>query len=365
MNVADTKGAGPPAERPDAPSPTGPTNGVAGFVVKAARGVGVLALFGPHLAVIRLVGPRWGLRWAHLVAHAHYVLTYLGAQRATLRTLRRVRPWLECPESPREILRKHLVVKHHSFAEWRLASTRRGQAYLKEKYNLVPQDVEDALRVLHDAKKGMLFVVYHYGMYKTIASALALVYDVKISTAAYLSAHYSASTLGPFARIAFRNAIRTANAAPAKSIFLKPGAKPTSLFRALRRGEIVGIAADGMIADEFCQVPFLGGQMGFPTGWARLAGLTGVHCCYAFASLDGVHARKMSFTLPAPIAGDEQSVLDAVRAGAAELEARVRVEPWNWHVWRRLTFDQTSDGAPVIHAAPVTTRSEEVFTGDK
>ncbi len=229
----------------------------------------------------------------------------------------------------------------------------------------MPQDVEDALRVLYDGNKGMLFVVYHYGMYKTIASAMALVYDVKVSTAAYISAHYSGSTLGPFARIAFRNAIRTANAAPAKSIFLKPGSKPTALFRALRRGEIVGIAADGMIADEYCNVPFLGGQMGFPTGWARLAGLAKVNCIYAFASLDGAHGRKASYTLPATIAGDEQSVMDAVRAGAAELEARVRVEPWNWHVWRRLTFDQTGDGPPTIHAAPVTTRPDEIFTGDK
>ena len=112
---------------------------------------------------------------------------------------------------------RHLIVKHQSFAEWRLAPTKAGAKYLGEVYDVIPE--REAQAILEDVRPGggILIVGHHFGMYKSLPSAIAVGHGVRVSAANYVSAHYAPSTFQFAARLAYSNAISTAKNAPVPS----------------------------------------------------------------------------------------------------------------------------------------------------
>lgn len=329
------------------------------WIQRFLMGLVVLGTFWPHLWVIRTLGPKWGLHWAQFTARVHWILTFLGAQKRVRKTLAGLKPVLDTRLTVSQLLRKYLEVKHHSFAEWRLSVTPGGRIYQRDHYRVLPDETEARLRGLIAQGKGVMFVVYHFGMYKMLASALATAYDVEIYKANYISAHYSPSTLGPFAQLAFRNAIRTDRASNTRNIYLRPDSPPVAVIKRLKRGKIMGIAADGMVSADFLEIPFLGGHMRLPAGWARLAAMTQCEVVPMFAKRDGLHGRVIDVCEHFRVPNTDDGVREAVARCARELEARVRKEPWLWHIWHRVHAQYDSQGVLRLSAQPVTLEPTE------
>ena len=76
----------------------------------------------------------------------------------------------------------------------------------------------------------------------------------------------------------FAGALRKAMEADRRSganIFYVDGDRSVmQVLRLLRGGGCVAVASDGMLADDFLEVPFLDGLLRVPCGWARLAAIT-------------------------------------------------------------------------------------------
>src|ERR1700704_6837291 len=61
-------------------------------------------LYVPHYAILCLLGPRYGMFWVHIAANAHWLLTFVGAQRSARRSLEKLYPLLGTKLSVRQLL---------------------------------------------------------------------------------------------------------------------------------------------------------------------------------------------------------------------------------------------------------------------
>jgi lauroyl/myristoyl acyltransferase len=141
----------------------------------------------------------------------------------------------------------------------------------------------------------------------------------------------------------------------------------TSLMRVCRllcAGEVVALAADGAFAKDFVDVPFLGGKLRLPCGWARLAAATGSNVLI-FADTEIDRGRRKAWLFDhVSVRGDSaEEIYRAVSQAARVLEGLVRREPWSWHPWQRLSYTTADDGSlrmsitglgPQNRAVPVT-----------
>jgi lauroyl/myristoyl acyltransferase len=123
----------------------------------------------------------------------------------------------------------------------------------------------------------------------------------------------------------------------------------TSLMRICRLlcgGEVIALAADGAFAKDFVDVPFLGGKLRLPCGWARLAAATGSNVLiFADTQIDR-RRRKVWLFDHVCVRGDStEEIYRAVSQAARVLEELVRREPWSWHPWQRLAFRTADDGS--------------------
>lgn len=310
---------------------------------KIVTSCGVLYLIGPHTMIPRLFGPRVGLVWARAIANVHWLTTFVGAQGSARRAIKRLYPRLDTDLSVSQILRRYLLLKHHSFMEWRLSTTPRGKQFLKETYSEFPgHTIIDASLEEGD---GVMTIVYHFGMYKLMTVGLSEAFGYDISQVNFRSKHYSGDTFNAVASAAYRNALRTDKHSGMQAAYLKPQSTVISLMRDLRKGKIVGLAGDGTIADNFIDVPFLGGTLQLPTGWARLAAKTNTPIVVMFAMLDGINRREI-VTFPAVRCegSSEQAVNRVVMQCASHLEEFVKKAPWAWHVWHRLEITESKEG---------------------
>jgi lauroyl/myristoyl acyltransferase len=120
-------------------------------------------------------------------------------------------------------------------------------------------------------------------------------------------------------------------------LYLEPNKPPLELVRRLRRNEVLLIAADGMIASEFVSVPFLGGSLRVPCGWAFLAGLTGAPVVVLMDGLKTGKCREIRLRKVVRCASTQpENVYQAVCEATQVLEQHVRETPWAWHPWQRL-----------------------------
>src|SRR5215213_2396164 len=118
---------GPTAEKPE------PTASSAGLVEaprlqrpastgKYIASAAIWFLYVPHYAMLRLLGPRFGMYWVRIAANAHWLLTFVGAQRSARRSLEKFYPLLGTKLSVSQLLRRHLHLKHECFARVRVYS---------------------------------------------------------------------------------------------------------------------------------------------------------------------------------------------------------------------------------------------------
>src|SRR5215211_609349 len=89
---------------------------------KYIASVAIWFLYVPHYAILRLLGPHFGMYWVRIAANAHWLLTFVGAQSSARRSLEKFYPLLGTKLSVSQLLRRHLHLKHECFARVRVYS---------------------------------------------------------------------------------------------------------------------------------------------------------------------------------------------------------------------------------------------------
>jgi KDO2-lipid IV(A) lauroyltransferase len=105
------------------------------------------------------------------------------------------------------------------------------------------------------------------------------------------------------------------------------------LFRALRRGEAVGLALDRDSTGSGVEVTLCGGRARIPDGFARVAAKTRapivIGFCYRLPG-GGLQVRMGPLFVPDPVADREEIYCAALDFGVRELERAVTAHPDQW-----------------------------------
>jgi glycosyltransferase involved in cell wall biosynthesis/lauroyl/myristoyl acyltransferase len=317
-------------------------------VRKYIASVAVWLLYVPHYAVLWTVGPRLGLAWVRLAANVHWLLTFLGAQRSTRRSLERMHPLLGTNLSVSAILRKHLEMKHECFARVRVYNLHGAVNRLADidwrPHSSRSQDVP----TMEGRERGLVVVGYHFGLFQLSATALAqLVPGCNPVQLRYRIARCVEEAMSPVARLVMRRAIEADRRSGAPIFYIDNDTSLLPLFRLLRKGGSLSLAADGMFADDFVEVPFFDGTIRVPNGWARLAAATRSEILFLYDTQTDAHHREAWFYSQESSADTSSEAVRLAIADAIQvLEIAIRREPWSWHPWQRLRWERGPDGAP-------------------
>jgi lauroyl/myristoyl acyltransferase len=323
------------------------------MIQKAIRSAAVWYLYFPQLWVLKKIGPRPAIILARAFALVHWVMMLLGTEARTRKAMRRAFPDMSRAELRRQ-LRKHLIVKYQNFVEWHLYGTPRGKKFVAETYRL-PEEGRRRLEDVLSRKRGVLALVFHYGFGKMTWPALN---EAGYTTYQHLfrGATYAGSTFPWVAKAALDAQTKSDRDSGLGIIYQRPNLTYVLLVRHLRRNEIVGMAADGMMGTEFVDAPFLDGTMPYPTGAARAAASAGTEIVPIFILPAGVFGHEMFVerSIPAPSTSPE-SIAEAVKAYVAALDRYVREYPYAWWTWRRLDRTRGDDGTVRYLARALTT----------
>jgi len=309
----------------------------------------VWALYVPHLAILKLLGPCLGPRWARTAGRLHWLLTFVGAQRSVRATLERMYPNFRSDLSVRTILRKHLELKHECFARTKLFN----QQLLDGDNDGIVWEVDPAVanrvQQIRASGQGLIIVGFHFGFFRLSATQLCRIFPG--CDAVHLShriAHYEHETMGYVAQMALERALMADERSGARMHYIENDTSMVRIYRLLLDGQAVAVAADGAIAKDFVDVPFFDGRLRLPCGWARLAAATRSHVLFLADSQIDYRSRKVRLFDCTPTVDDSSDGIQrAVSQAARVLEELIRGEPWSWHPWQRLQLETADDGSPL------------------
>ena len=338
-----------------ASTPTARFPAVGSLLRKLAMTLAVWTLYVPHLAVLKVLGPRSGPSWARFVGRLHWLLTLFGAERLTRERISAVYPQLQTGTSVSTILRKHLELKHECFARIRAFS----QQHKPDTSNDMIWDVDAKFRQRFEqarsSGRGLIIVGYHFGFFRVSASAIAQVFPgCDVVHVSHRIAHYEGETSDKVAHLALEKALRADQHSGTRIHYVEGSTSILPIVRLLRAGDIVALAADGAIAKDFLDLPFLGGMLRLPCGWARLAAATKSEVLVmADTEIDHYRRKACLFDRIHVDDGSAEAIYNAVAEAAAILEELVRREPWSWHPWRRLHEETAGDGTKIRSIKPL------------
>ncbi|HEX6963130.1 MAG TPA: glycosyltransferase [Lacipirellula sp.] len=321
----------------------------AASVIDALRKLGLSAglwlLYVPHYRLLRLLGPRWGMRWVRLAASLHWILTFVGAQRSARRALASMRPYFHTRLSVSQILRRHLLLKHECFARARVYNS---EGPIAPEHDLRWQCHPACAEAVPDSsrERGLLVVGYHFNFFQMSPTALKkLLPGVKLAQLRYRNSQSVEAAASPIARLVLKRSLVADRRSGMKVFYVDAKWGLVSLYRYLRQGGAVMLAADGGVADDFVEVPFFDGVFRAPHGWAKLAAATRSEILLLADKQGEGGARDGWFFNDVQCT---QTSDEAAYAAAAEsirvLEQMIRDEPWGWHPWQRLRVEVGADG---------------------
>ncbi len=236
--------------------------------------VAIWTLYVPHHSVLWLLGPRWGFIWVRIAATIHWSLTFVGAQRPTRRALEQVYPQLGTNLSISQLLRRHLQMKHECFAWVRVYGLHGAKSDTSVRWRVAPE-CSSTKADIEAHEHGLIFVGYHFGYYQLCAAALSqMIPGCNPVQLRHRIARCAEHAMSPVARLVMYQAIKADRRSGAPIFYFDRETSLRRLYRLLRGGGTLTIAADGMSADDFVDVPFLDGTLRVPIGWARLAAAT-------------------------------------------------------------------------------------------
>jgi lauroyl/myristoyl acyltransferase len=313
---------------------------------RVLRTIGLVWMYGPYLRLLRLVGPRPAIVLSRGAAWLHGLMTYLGAEAQTLDVFRQLLPRVKPGLRPRRVLRQYITLKHQLFAEKGCAPTKRGDRFLKDAYPVI--EGREHLDAAMAEGRGVIVLVFHWGMARTLFPALHA-HGYPAAPHMYRGERHAAETYRWVARFV-RRATVMADKHMGPNVYQRPGFTFPLLVRALRRGALLGMNADGMISTDFREVPFLGGTIRLPTGTARLAAHSKAPILPTYAIQDGLFGHRIVIHPPIRSSEDTPEATEkTMRAYVALLEDYLRRYPWQWWTWRRLRISHYDDGRPRIN----------------
>lgn len=109
------------------------------------------------------------------------------------------------------------------------------------------------------------------------------------------------------------------------------------ILRVLADNGIVMIAGDGMRSAQFIQLQLLGRPYPFPTGFIKLAILTGAPVLPAFCIFDAGGAISIEISKPLPLDSEGQ-MEDNLQLFASALDGQLRQTPHLWGRWGRANW---------------------------
>jgi predicted LPLAT superfamily acyltransferase len=299
----------------------------------------VWMLYAPQVTLLRALGPRLGDLWVRSVACLHWLSTFLGIQHQALMAIRTAHPYLDIRLSPRTILRKYLAFKHRCFAQQRVYAVQ-GQGSNGGVWETMPEEHAEFGRLCQE-KRGVIVISYHFGNFRLAAHAAPKAFPgATFCQVRYPEVRYAGRVWSGVARLARQKGLHDDQAAGVEIVYLKPGVAPLELIHRLRNNQAILLAADGMLASQFMDVPFLGGVIRMPTGWACLAGIT--RAPVAVLMDEEIDGGRRQLRLRRVIRCDSIADDDIRRAlveATAVLENHVRTAPWLWHPWQRLRIE--------------------------
>jgi glycosyltransferase involved in cell wall biosynthesis/lauroyl/myristoyl acyltransferase len=325
-----------------------------GFARKYLLSAVIWVLYVPHHAILRLLGPRYGMVWARVAANAHWLLTFVGAQRRTRRSMEKMHPALDSNLSVSQLLRRHLELKHECFARVRVynlhgPSTPRNDIHWQTNSSCI-----SAKPKMEGRERGLIIVGYHFGFFQLVTTALSQL-DPACNPVQlrYRFARCAEQAMSPIARLVMRRAVEADHRSGAPIFYIDEDTSLRQLFRLLRKAGCLALAADGMLADDFVEVPFFDGTLRVPTGWARLAAATSSDILLLYdTQIDPHHRDAWFFNHVDCSTRTAESVERAVAEAIHALELAIRRQPWAWHPWQRLRWEYAADGSPRYYLRP-------------
>jgi glycosyltransferase involved in cell wall biosynthesis/lauroyl/myristoyl acyltransferase len=315
---------------------------------KYVASLAIWVLYVPHYTILWFLGPRVGLVWVRLAANVHWLLTFLGAQRATRRSLEKLHPLLGTNLSVSAILRRHLELKHECFARVRVYNLHGANSRLVDiRWHADPSCLP-AVPKMENRDRGLVVVGYHFGFFQLSSTALSqVVAGCNPVQLRYRIARCADQAMSPIARLVMRRAIDADRRSGAPIFYIDGDTSLLKLFKLLRKSGCLSVAADGMLADEFVEVPFFDGTLRVPFGWARLAAATKSDILLLYDTRIDAHHRAGWFYNHVACRDSSATAIErAVAEAVAVLEMAIRREPWAWHPWQRLQWEQGADGSP-------------------
>jgi len=315
-------------------------------ILKTLRTVAVGYFQFPHVWMIRAIGPRGAILLSRVMSWFHWLATFVGAEKRTRRALTQIKSKFDTPESVNTIMRRYLANKLQNHTEWNIYSTARGRKFVKDSYREIEgrQHLDDAIA----EDRGVILLVFHYGLARMSFPALDA-HGYEVMQHVFRGATYAGSTYDWMATAAMNQLARADRASGLKILYHRPIQAFITLSRSLRRGEIVGMNADGMMSDQFVEVPFFEGTMRLPTGSAQLAGRTGAPVVPLFVESVGMFSHRLTLHPACHVADSSPEAVQAATSQfAAILEQYVRRAPWDWWTWRRLQLEEGADGKTIF-----------------
>jgi lauroyl/myristoyl acyltransferase len=194
-----------------------------------------------------------------------------------------------------------------------------------------------------------MIVGFHFGFFRISATSLARILPgcdaVHVS---HRNAHYESETIGGVAQLALHRALVADQQSGVRIHYLARDASLLRVCRSLLAGETVALAADGALAQDFLDVPFLGAKLRLPCGWARLAAATRSNVLIlADVEIDRKSRKVLLFDGVDVGSGAAEEIRGAVSRAGQVLESLILREPWSWHPWQRLRRETADDGSTV------------------
>ena len=314
--------------------------------MKLLRSIAVAYLYFPHVWFVRIIGPRLAVLFSRLIAWCNWLLTFFGAERKAYQAISESLPELETKLSARSILLRYLQMKHQNLVEWLVYPTKRGRRYSRQVFAEI--EGREYLDSTVQDGNGAILAVYHFGLVKL---GFAVLEDAGYVVPQHVirGKSYAGLTYNCIADAVMNRLVDIEIASGSKPFYHKPMETMVALVRHVRGGGILGMNADGMGGEKFVDAPFLQGTLSLPLGPAQVAAYTGAPLIPMFAFDEGLFQHRLVLHAPIYVTDDtSDSLNEAVFKYAKILEDYVKLCPWQWWTWRRITLME-KNGAEHYH----------------
>jgi lauroyl/myristoyl acyltransferase len=275
-------------------------------------------------AIFPHIPPRWGYPLTTCIGDLAYHL--MPGQRACVRD--NIRHVLDASATPAQVERTVRQVYHNIAANY-YDLFRQPTLSFEEINRLVTLEGWEHVEPLVKRKEGFILTTAHFGGFEIVAQACAL-QGVFVAV--------PAEHLRPERLFRYIAGLRMS-----KGLHVIPIDGPLlELFRVLRRGEIVGLAADRDITNTGLVIDFFGAPGHLPRGYADLALRTGAPIVVGFGYRQPDHSFLTCLEPPLYLeqSGDHER---DVRAGVARvvsiMEHHIASHPEQWvltyPIWRK------------------------------